>query len=362
MDVQTSPQGNLLDILRQHMANQQQDNAPTFTAQALQQRFQPTMTDTSNSIYNTAQSFLNPNFKPATPDMEAQTRATNELTPYTAMLGLQKAQREVNAPYSDYGKITDDLNRGLITPELANQAFAKGDVDQQLKQAQINYYNAKTNQTSGNNDWSTGNPALDKAVAGQDAKTLESYTNAADTASSLADKATQFQALHSQMRATGPFFGHLPSTTDAAQTADALNTDMATALTSLQKGSQSDKELGLALRSVPSGLMSEGAVALSVKKYNAARAVLQTKQSFMDQYIQAHGNLRGAEAKWNQFRSQNPILDGSQQNIRDGIEEIYNPAQDFSSIIGGKLTQTQQHVTDVDEDSILQELQRRGVQ
>lgn len=180
---------------------------------------------------------------------------------------------------------------------------------------------------------STGNPALDKAMAGKDATSLKAFEDSSAAATDLADKANQFLAFRKNMNFGGPIAGRLPNFSDAAANADQLTTDMSLAKTQLMKGAQSDKELQSALNSVPNGKMTISAAELSNKKIQAATSIAQAKQSFMEQYVQANGGLRGAETSWLNFRKANPFLDNG--NVRNDVAQKYDPAQDFSSYIKG---------------------------
>lgn len=93
---QLSSYGAIGDVLNQLISGKQQQGAQGGLAQSiLAQRFQPTGEDTGRSILQTAQSFGDSNFKPATPQDMAMQRMGNDLAPYTTSLDLQGKAADV---------------------------------------------------------------------------------------------------------------------------------------------------------------------------------------------------------------------------------------------------------------------------
>lgn len=135
------PQGNLLgQILSEYQNKQQaQNNGGGLIQQILSNRFQPTLGDTSRSITQTAQSYGAPDlFRPVTPEQTAQTRAMQELAPYTTGLNLQEqaAKAQYAAPLAQ---------AELQKSQLANQyAGPNADAELALKKAQAAFYQAQS--------------------------------------------------------------------------------------------------------------------------------------------------------------------------------------------------------------------------
>jgi hypothetical protein len=88
--------GKIGQILNE-MKNNQQDNTSSngSVLSILSQRFQPTMQDAADTGLNNTLSLLIPgNYKPTTMEEQTQKRVSNELAPYTTMMGLQEKQAD----------------------------------------------------------------------------------------------------------------------------------------------------------------------------------------------------------------------------------------------------------------------------
>lgn len=118
-------------ILSQYQNDQQQNNGGLIQS-ILSGRFQPNEDDTARSITQTAQSYGAPDlFKPVTPEQQANTRMTNELTPFTTAMGLQSSAADIglkNAQSDYYGN--------ALGRDLAEKKF-QYENDPQMAQAKM---------------------------------------------------------------------------------------------------------------------------------------------------------------------------------------------------------------------------------
>lgn len=94
---QLSPFGHIGDVINQYVVNkqQQQDNNG-FVSNILSQRFQPSFADTNEAGLREAQSYASKGgFQAYSPQDIANEHLTQQLTPYSSMLGLQGQQADV---------------------------------------------------------------------------------------------------------------------------------------------------------------------------------------------------------------------------------------------------------------------------
>ena len=245
-------------------------------------------------------------------------------------LSIDKLRQSMDAPLSSAGKIAYDAQRGLLSPEQAQQAMAGkgttvydpstgnpivtmggGGIQQGMPQAAAVDLLKKENKfiQDSRTEAQTAGENLQNLKQMRDAAS-QIYTGAGGTAVTAASKIGNLVGLGKNQAALGSF---------VEQQSNMLRGSLRSTI--IGAGQVSNYEQKILEKAIPSiDDTPEG----FTKKVDAQSAGLQRKvefNRFAEQYRQKFGTTEGLIGQWNRFTEENPVLD---KNLNVKAENIAN--------------------------------------
>lgn len=149
----------------------------------------------------------------------------------------------------------------------------------------------------------------DQARIKSEQKRMDGYDTGAANAQEMMQSIDQLEQVRKDSW-NGPLAGRMPylMSPSANQTADAIAAKMTLDLATKMKGSLSDKDLMFLSAQTPNTKMSDASAAPLFTAFRAGAQRAIEKNSFMEEYYQRAGSLKGAESAWGKFVSENNVI------------------------------------------------------
>lgn len=247
---------------------------------------------------------------------------------------IQKANNLMNELHKD----PEDINSRNILRKAIPVAAKLGYTNiGEVKPVEVNpgsqLVNPQTGEVIFKGAPKAGDTPLGKALLKSDIKQIDQLRKDADAATTMKADVAQMRSALKDVGAQGPISGRLnqladtatfglaPGSRGARDFVESKGTALQLGFTNMTKGAISDREMGLFSNAVPSVSKTEEG---SNKIMNAMDAGAERKiqeRDFKEAWLDTYGSLTGANATWNKYINENPILD---QNMNVNRENISN--------------------------------------
>lgn len=269
---------------------------------------------------------------PQPPATAPQTPPVAPSQPQQAKPDLRQLVALLDDPYTSQGQRT--LIAGMIQQQLQGPEdmtpYQKATLALQQKrlEAQLSgKLNSGVNVTVQNNPEQTAAPRDAEKTASElskaDVGLLTSARDAATAAEQVDSIATQLETVLPKVGYTGPggalvgavddVVGVLPGDKGARGAARSLSMEAQLTFTEKTKGAITDREMGMFKAAVPGLQQTPEGNQQIVQVMRAGARRVQERAAFYERWMQLRGNLENAQAAWQKYIRENPLISESEE-------------------------------------------------